>query len=111
VPPSRPLNLWSMSQRSGSVSYQTFASGFALALYALFALACDRGRLRLGVCATLGSNALAAYIIHDLVDGAIKPYAPQDAPLWFVLIAFALFFAICYLFVRHLEKNQLFLRL
>jgi predicted acyltransferase len=111
VPPSRPVNLWSMSQRSGSVSYQTFAAGFALALYALFALACDRGGLRLGAFATLGSNALAAYIIHDLVDDAIKPYAPQDAPLWFVLIAFALFFAICYLFVRHLEKNQLFLRL
>ncbi len=111
VPPSRPVNLWSMSQRSGSVSYQTFAAGFALALYALFALACDRGRLRLGLFATLGSNALAAYIIHDLVEDAIKPYTPQDAPLWFVLAALALFVAICYLFIRHLEKNQIFLRL
>ncbi len=111
VPPSRPVNLWSMSQRSGSVSYQTFAAGFALALYALFALACDRGRLRLGLFATLGSNALAAYIIHGLVDDAIKPYAPADAPLWFVLVAFALFLAVCCLFVRHLEKNQIFLRL
>ncbi|HZV06572.1 MAG TPA: heparan-alpha-glucosaminide N-acetyltransferase domain-containing protein [Gemmataceae bacterium] len=111
VPPSRPVNMWTMSQRSGSVSYQTFAAGFALALYALFALACDRGRLRLGFFATFGSNALAAYIIHDLVDEAIKPYAPNDAPLWFVLAAFALFLAVCYLFVHHLEKNRIFLRL
>jgi hypothetical protein len=111
VPPSRPVNMWSMSQRSGSVSYQTFAAGFALALYALFALACDRGRLRLGLFATFGSNALAAYIIHDMVDDAIKPYTPKDAPLWFVLAAFAVFLAVCYLFVRYLEKNRIFLRL
>jgi predicted acyltransferase len=111
VPPSQPVNLWTMSQRAGSVSYQTFAAGFALAVYALFALACDLGRLRLGLFATLGSNALAAYIIHDLVEDAIKPYAPKDAPLWFVLAAFALFLAVCYLFIRHLEKNQIFLRL
>jgi len=111
VPPSRPVNLWSMSQRSGSVSYQTFAAGFALAVYALFVLACDRGRLRVGLFATLGSNALAAYLIHDLVGDAIKPYAPRDAPLWFVVAAFGLFLAVCYLFVRHLEKNRIFLRL
>jgi hypothetical protein len=111
VPPSRPVNLWSMSQRSGSASYQTFAAGFALAVYALFVLACDRGRLRVGLFATFGSNALAAYLIHDLVGDAIKPYAPPDAPLWFVLAAFGLFLAVCYLFVRHLEKNRIFLRL
>lgn len=111
MPPSRPLNMWSMSQRSGSVSYQTFAAGFALVLYAFFALVCDRGRLRLGLFDTLGSNALAAYLIHSLVDDAIKPYAPKNAPLWFVLAAFALFLAVCYLFVRHLENNQIFLRL
>jgi hypothetical protein len=111
VPPSRPVNLWSMSQRSGSVSYLTFAAGFSLAVYALFVLACDRGRLRVGLFATLGRNALAAYLIHDLVGDAIKPYAPGDAPLWFVVAAFGLFLGVCYVFVRHLEKNRLFLRL
>jgi predicted acyltransferase len=111
VPPSRPVNMWTMCQRAGSVSYLTFATGFSLAVYALFVLACDRGRLRVGIFATLGSNALAAYIIHDMVGQAIKPYAPKDAPLWFVAAAFGLFLAGCYLFVRHLEKNRIFLRL
>ena len=111
VPPSRPVNLWSMSQRCGSVSYLTFAAGFSLAVYALFVLACDRGRMRLGLFATFGSNALAAYLLSDLVSAAIKPYAPKDAPLWFVLAAFGLFLAVCYLFVRHLEKSRIFLRL
>jgi hypothetical protein len=109
--PLRPVNLWTMSQRAGSVSYLTFGAGLSLALYAFFVLACDRGRLRVGIFTTLGSNALAAYIIHELVDNAIKPYAPKDAPLWYVLAAFGLFLAICYLFVRHLEKHKLFLRL
>jgi predicted acyltransferase len=111
VPPSHPVNLWTMSQRAGSVSYLVFGAGFSAAIYALFVLACDVGRLQLGLFRTLGVNALAAYIIHELVDHAIKPYAPKDAPLWYALAAFGLFLAICYLFLRHLERNQLFLRL
>ncbi len=35
-PPNRPVDLWTMSQRAGSVSYLTFASGFSLALYAVY---------------------------------------------------------------------------
>lgn len=111
VPPTRPVNLWTMSQRAGSLSYQTFGAGFSLAVLALFVLACDMGRLRLGSFETLGSNALAGYLIHDLVNGAVKPYAPKDAPLWYALAAFGVFLGICYLFVRHLEKNRLYLRL
>jgi predicted acyltransferase len=173
------FNPWTMSQRSGSVSYLVFGAGFSLALYALFLLVCDvwpirrprlavRGTLLLpawllllagvvGVVAggigfvtspgidrtwmvavsgfalllgwdlrqlvrraptvlgslfrTLGTNALAGYIIHGLVGAAIKPYAPRDAPLWYVLAALGLYLAICYLFIRHLEKHNLFLRL
>ncbi|MCI0461626.1 MAG: hypothetical protein L0Z62_32145 [Gemmataceae bacterium] len=111
VPPSRPVDWWTMSQRAGSVSYLTFGAGFSLALYALFVLACDRWRFRLGLFDTLGQNALAAYIIHILVANTIKPYVPRDAPLWYVLGAFGVFFAICYLFLRHLEKHRLYLRL
>jgi predicted acyltransferase len=111
VPPSGPVHLLTMSQRAGSISYLTFAAGFSLAVYALFVLACDIRHLRLGLFTTLGSNALAAYIIHNLVDEFVKPYAPKDAPLWFALASFGVFLAICYVFLRYLEKNKLYLRL
>jgi hypothetical protein len=111
VPPSQPVNLWTMSQRAGSVSYQTFGAGLSLAVYVLFVVACDLWGWRLGLLTTLGGNALAGYIIHMMVEDAIKPYTPKDSPLWFALAAFAVFFAICYLFLRHLEKNRLYLRL
>jgi predicted acyltransferase len=111
VPPTRPVDIWTMSQRAGSVSYQTFGAGFSLALYALFVWACEVGRLRLGVFTTLGSNALAGYIIHGMIDEAMKPFAPKDAPLWYVLVSLGLFLAICYLFLRYLERHRLFLRL
>jgi predicted acyltransferase len=106
-----PLSLWTMSQRAGSLSYLTFAAGFSLAVYALFYLLCDLGHWRLGLFVTLGSNALAGYILHDMVMEAVKPYTPKDAPLWYVLAALALYLSICYLFLRHLEKHKLFLRL
>ncbi len=111
VPPTPPNNLCTMSQRAGSVSYLMFGAGLSLAVYALFVLACDLGRLQIGILRTLGTNALAGYIIHDLVDNAMKPYLPKDAPLWFAVAAFGVFLGINYLFIRYLEKNRLYLRL
>jgi hypothetical protein len=112
APPSgRPVDLWTMSQRTGSASYLTFSAGFSMAVFALFVRACDFGRFQIGVFRTFGVNALAAYIIHPLVAGAVKPYAPDDSPLWYVAVAFAVYFAICYLFNRYLEEHRIFLKL
>jgi hypothetical protein len=111
TPPSHAINIWTMSQRAGSVTYLTFGAGFALAVFALFVLACDRGPLRLGIFRTLGTNALVGYILHELVNRAVKPFVPKDSPLWFVLLGFGVSSAICYLFLRYLEKQRLFLKL
>jgi predicted acyltransferase len=106
-----PENLFTMSQRAGSVSYLTFGAGCALALYGLFVLLSDGWGWQLGVFRTFGTNALAAYLIHDAVDSAIKPFTPKDSPWWYVVLMFALFLAICWVFVRYLEKRGLYLRL
>jgi predicted acyltransferase len=111
VPPTTPINPWTMSQRTGSVSYLTFAAGFSTALYGLFVLACDIAHLKIGVFRTFGSNALVAYLLHPMVGSAVVPYLPQDAPAWFVALGFSLEFGITYLLVRFLEKNQIFLKL
>jgi hypothetical protein len=109
--PSSPVTLWTMSQRTGSVSYQIFAAGFSLAVYALFVVLCDQGGLGIGLFRTFGQNALAAYIVHPMVAAAVKPYAPNDAPLWYVAAGFLIYFGVCYLLIRHLEKHGIFLRL
>jgi hypothetical protein len=111
VPPNAPVDLWTMSQRAGSLSYLTFSTGFSLLVYVLFVLASDLGPVRLGVFRTLGRNALVGYVLHSMVAAAVKPYVPNDAPLWYVLAGFALYFGITYLFVRHLEKEGIYLKL
>ena len=111
VPPTRSINYWTMSQRAGSVSYLTFGAGLSLAIFALFVWICDCGSARVGVFSTFGSNALAVYLIHDLVIEAMRPYTPRDSPIWFAISTFALFLGVCYVFVRYLEKNSIFLRL
>ncbi len=113
VPPTegRPVDAWTMSQRTGSVSYLTFAAGFSLAVYAVFVVASDFGGFRSGIFRIYGQNALAAYILHPMVAGAVKPYVPNDSPLWYVAAGFGLYFAICTLFIRYLEANRIFLRL
>lgn len=104
-------NLFTMSQRSGSATYPLFGAGVSLAVLALFVGISDLRDIQLGVFRTLGSNALAGYIIHGLVNAAVKPFVPRDAPLWFVLIGLAVSLGLCYAFVRHLEKHKLFLKL
>jgi predicted acyltransferase len=111
VPTAHPVTMWTMSQRAGTVSYLVFASGFSMAVYALFLLACDIGGLRLGVFRTIGRNALAAYVLHDIVAGAVKPYAPADSPPLYIAATLALFFGITYLFVRHLERDGITIRM
>ena len=77
-----------MSQRAGSLSYVTFAAGFSLLAYALFYVACDRWGWRLRLFQTFGTNALAAYILHDLVGEAVSPFVPRDAPGWYLAAGF-----------------------
>jgi len=107
---ARKLNYWMMSQRAGTVSYLMFASGFSLALYVLFFVACDLYGLELAFFRTFGTNALLAYIVHDLVDAAVSPFIPQDAPGWYVTAGVLLFFAITWMFIRHFEKRGVYLR-
>jgi predicted acyltransferase len=111
IPPSRSVNIWTMSQRAGSISYVAFGAGFSLVVYALFLFVCDFEKVEIGLLRTLGVNALAGYILHDLVNGAIKPFTPKDSPLWWIFTTFGLSLFICYVCLRHLEKHKIYLRL
>jgi predicted acyltransferase len=115
VPPPdaqhRKHNYWMMSQRAATLSYHTFAGGLSLVLYAVFYIACDIWGWQLGVFRTLGTNALVGYVLHGMVDGAVSPFIPRDAPGWYVTCGFLLYFGITYLFIRKLEKDGIFLKL
>ena len=89
----RPRNYWMMGKRMPSLSFMTFATGFAFALYGVFVVACDVGGLRLGLFTTFGTNALAAVFLHHFVEEAVHPLVPHDGPLWYCLAGLALFFA------------------
>jgi peptidoglycan/LPS O-acetylase OafA/YrhL len=100
-----------MSQRTGSVAYLTFSAGLSLAVYIVFVGICDRWGWQSSLFRIFGQNALAAYILHPMVASASKPYMPNDAPAWYVAGGFAVYFALCVLIMRYLEKHELFLRL
>jgi predicted acyltransferase len=111
VPPTHPVNLWTMSQRAGSVSYLTFGAGFSLSVYALFVWACDVRRWQIGIWRTLGTNALAGYVIHSVVGLGFSPVMTRRAPVGTVLVALVLYLAICYGGVRLLEKKGIHWRM
>ncbi|MFV2066070.1 MAG: heparan-alpha-glucosaminide N-acetyltransferase domain-containing protein [Pirellulales bacterium] len=110
-PTVRQENYWMMGKRVVSASFVLFASGFSLALYALFVALCDIWSLRVGLLRTFGENPLAAYVIHYMVETSIRPLVPNNSPAWYALLGFTVFFGITYLLVRHLEKHKIYLRL
>jgi hypothetical protein len=104
-------NYWTMSQRAGTAPYLLFATGFALAVLAAFRVACDGWGVWWGYLGLLGRNALAGYLIHGLVADAVHPFAPRDAPAWYVWGAFAVYLGMTSLVLRYLDRNRLYLRL
>jgi predicted acyltransferase len=106
----RYWNYWMMTQRGGSLSYLTFGAGFSLLVYVLFYVLSDRLGLRVGVFRTFGTNALAAYILEGIVGSAVKDFIPRDAPQWYTIGGFCVFFYLVWLFVRTMEKNKIYLR-
>ena len=112
-PPSRSerqWNYWMMSQRAGTLSYLTFAAGFSLAIFVLFYVLCDLAGAQLPIFKTFGTNALAAYVLHDLVSNAVQPFFPKDSPMWYAYSGLALFCLITWLFLRSLQRQNIFLR-
>lgn len=111
VAPWHERDMWTMSQQAGSVSYLLFAAGFSLAAYSVFLWLCDQRGWRVGVFRTLGVNALTGYVLHMLVEGAVKPFAPKDSPLYWGAAMFAVFFAMVWAMMRSLEKNNVYIKL
>ncbi len=107
----RKKNYWSMDKRMVTQSFILFATGFSIAVYALFVLACDTAGWSIGLFRTFGQNALAAYVLHGPVEHSIQQLVPDDSPAWWVTVGFVIFFTITYFFCRFLEKNKLYLKL
>ena len=114
VPPPdsshRQWNYWMMSQRCASLSYTTFAAGVSLVLFALFLWACDQKQWRLGIFRTLGTNSLAAYILHDIGSWVISPWFPETSGTALALTGFACLVAFVYGICRFLEARGWYLR-
>ncbi|MGL6072612.1 MAG: hypothetical protein ACRC8S_00495 [Fimbriiglobus sp.] len=107
-----PTNdLFSMSQRSGSFTYPLFGAGLSLVGFAFCLILCEWRGWQLGIFRTLGTNALAAYILHEIVSNAIRPFVPKDSPLGYIAVALLVYVGVCWGTMRALEKQKLFLKL
>ncbi|MEW4569448.1 heparan-alpha-glucosaminide N-acetyltransferase domain-containing protein [Tautonia sp. JC769] len=104
-------NYWMMDKRIVTIPFIWFSTGFALALYGLFVIACDRFGASFELFRLLGMNPLAAYIIHGVVERTVYAFVPRDSPLWWTMIGLAIFFTITLVFVRFLDRQKIYLRL
>ena len=115
VPPPgqemRQWNYWMMSQRAGTLSYCLYAAGISLIVLAFLYWFSDVCGQQVGVFRTLGTNALAAYILHGIAGLPIDPFVTEDSPAAQVLLAFAAFFGLVYTACRILEWKKWYVRM
>jgi predicted acyltransferase len=114
-PPSpengRPINYWMMNKKIVSLPFVVFSTGWAVGLFGLFILICDRTGWGIGLFRTFGQNALAAYLLHEMAEKQVHTIVPDDSPLKYVMVGLALFYSVTYLTVRYLEKQGVYIRL
>lgn len=115
VPPPdfhhRRLNYWMMSQRTCNLSYTIFSAGLSLVVYALFLVACDGLHLGLGLFRTLGTNSLAAYVLHDVAIWIVSPFVPRKTgSVALVLGGYVAVTLLVYAACRFLEWKKWYLR-
>lgn len=103
------INLWTMSQQTGSVSYLTFGTGFSIFVLALCYVIFGQTR-QVGIFRTLGSNALVAYIVHGMTIDAVAAIMPRDGPLWSVLAGLCIVMGVTWLVCYSLEKKGWYVR-
>ncbi|MFM7058746.1 MAG: acyltransferase family protein [Planctomycetota bacterium] len=111
-PPSeqRQGNYWMMTQRACSISYTLFSAGVSCLVFSGFRIACDFYRWQSALLRTLGTNSLAAYILHDILGWGISPFLSHDADLPSVSAGLALFIATTAGACRWLEIRGWYLR-
>lgn len=107
----RPNNYWMMNKRIVTLPFVLVGVGFASLVYGAFVLVVDGKGGQLGLFRTFGTNPLAAYGLHHLVEEQVHAIVPKDASLWACLLGLAVFYLISYAFVRALEKQGVFIRL
>lgn len=100
-----------MSQRGGTWSYTMFGAGIAMMLMAGFAAVSDERGLQSGIFRTLGTNALAAYIFHDVAGWIIEPFITSEASALKTYTAFGIFFLMVYGVCRILEWKKWYVRM
>lgn len=109
--PSRPVDLWTMSQQAGSNSYVWFSAGFSFLAYAAFVWWTDLKGKQLQLFRVFGVNPLAGYVLHMLIASAVRPFAPKDSPLVWVVFTFVMYFGTLWLFLWGLDRQRNYIRL
>jgi predicted acyltransferase len=87
-----------------------FAAGLSCVVFGIFWQVCDLRGWQSGLLRTLGTNSLAAYILHDVCGWCISPFLSRDASVVSVLAGLAVFVAATAGVCRLLEYRGWYLR-
>jgi predicted acyltransferase len=110
--PFQPLDLateatanpFSMRANNATVTLTAFGGGCSFIIYALCRWLTERG-WTVSLFDLFGRNALGAYILHNMIAGAFKPFVPRDSPISYLLVVTTVYLFVNWLFVRYMDRS------
>jgi len=110
-PPTDPISVWNMSQRSATLPYTIFSAALSIPLYLIFFIVGDVFKKQWKPLSIFGMQALFIYMYRGNIGDSLKKLVPEDSPIWLIVLKQVAYVGLAYIMSWWLCANNIFFRL
>ena len=102
---------WYFTQKGMTAPYPVYSMGLAFLTLLAFYFASDGWGWQVPTFTVMGMNPLILYLVHSVIMTSNQGFFPTNSPVWKGVLAFTLFYALCYAVARRLYNDRVVIKL